>query len=83
MDVVQLPMNIIDRKFENKNFQSYKFSEQGYDENLIKDLEQVQRDRKGGIDKSNLQLTHSLDAASYLIEYKYPIIKRVATSMKW
>jgi hypothetical protein len=50
---------------------------------LIKDLEQVQRDRKGGIDKSNLQLTHSLDAASYLIEYKYPIIKRVATSMKW
>ena len=50
---------------------------------LIKDLEQVQRDRKGGIDKSNLQLTHSLDAATYLIEYKYPIVQRTATSMKW
>ena len=34
---------------------------------LIKDLEQVQRDRNGGIDKSNIELTHSLDAATYLI----------------
>jgi hypothetical protein len=50
---------------------------------LIKDLEQVQRDRKGGIDKSNLQLTHSLDACSYLIEYKFPIVQRIATSIQW
>ena len=50
---------------------------------LIKDLEQVQRDRKGGIDKSNLQLTHSLDACSYLIEYKFPVVQRIATSIQW
>lgn len=50
---------------------------------LIKDLEQVQRNRSGGIDKSNLQLTHSLDAATYLIEYKWPIVQRIATSMQW
>jgi len=50
---------------------------------LIKDLEQVQRDRKGGIDKSNIELTHSLDAATYLISYKWPIVQRIATSMKW
>jgi len=50
---------------------------------LIKDLEQVQRDRNGGIDKSNIELTHMLDACSYLIEYKWPIVQRIATSMKW
>lgn len=50
---------------------------------LIKDLEQVQRDRKGGIDKGNIELTHSLDAATYLIEYKWPIVQRIATSMQW
>ena len=50
---------------------------------LIKDLEQVQRDRKGGIDKSNIELTHSLDAATYLIEYKFPIVQRIATSIQW
>lgn len=50
---------------------------------LIKDLEQVQRDRKGGIDKANIELTHSLDAATYLIEYKWPIVQRIATSMQW
>lgn len=50
---------------------------------LIKDLEQVQRDRKGGIDKSNIELTHALDACSYLIEYKWPIVQRIATSIKW
>jgi hypothetical protein len=50
---------------------------------LIKDLEQVQRDRKGGIDKSNIELTHSLDAATYMISYKWPIVQRIATSMKW
>ena len=50
---------------------------------LIKDLEQVQRDRKGGIDKSNIELTHSLDACSYLIEYKWPIVQRIAQSGQW
>ena len=50
---------------------------------LIKDLEQVQRDRKGGIDKANIELTHSLDACSYLIEYKWPIVQRIATSIQW
>jgi len=50
---------------------------------LIKDLEQVQRDRKGGIDKTNIELTHSLDACSYLIEYKWPIVQRIATSIQW
>tara|TARA_Y100000310_G_scaffold309598_1_gene353866 strand:+ start:842 stop:2053 length:1212 start_codon:yes stop_codon:yes gene_type:complete len=50
---------------------------------LIKDLEQVQRDKKGGIDKSNIELTHALDACSYLIEYKFPVIKRIATSYQW
>ena len=50
---------------------------------LIKDLEQVQRDRNGGIDKSNIDLTHSLDAATYLIEYKWPIVQRIATSIQW
>ena len=50
---------------------------------LIKDLEQVQRDRNGGIDKKNIELTHSLDACSYLVEYKWPIVQRIATSMKW
>jgi hypothetical protein len=50
---------------------------------LIKDLEQVQRDRNGGIDKSNIELTHSLDAATYMIEYKFPIVQRIATSIQW
>ena len=50
---------------------------------LIKDLEQVQRDRNGGIEKKNIELSHSLDACSYLIEYKWPIVQRIATSMKW
>ena len=50
---------------------------------LIKDLEQVQRDRNGGIDKSNIELTHSLDAATYMIEYKWPIVQRIATSIQW
>jgi len=50
---------------------------------LIKDLEQVQRDKKGGIDKSNIALTHALDACSYPIEYKFPIIKRVGKSVEW
>ena len=47
------------------------------------DLEQVQRTRDGKIDKSDIALTHMLDACSYLIEYKWPIVQRIATSMKW
>ena len=43
---------------------------------LIKDLEQVQRDKNGGIDKSDVKLTHALDACSYLIDYKFPVLKR-------
>ena len=50
---------------------------------LIKDLEQVQRDKKGGIDKSNPELSHMLDACSYYIEYKHPIVQRVGTSISW
>jgi len=50
---------------------------------LIKDLEQVQRDKKGGIDKSNIELTHALDACSYAIAYKFPVISKASTIMKW
>jgi len=50
---------------------------------LIKDLEQTQRDKKGGIDKSNYELSHMLDACSYYIEYKHPIVQRVGTSISW
>ena len=50
---------------------------------LIKDLEQVQRDKRGGIDKGNIQLSHMLDACSYPIEYRYPVIRKVATSYQW
>lgn len=50
---------------------------------LIKDLEQVQRDKKGGIDKSKLELTHALDACSYAIAYKFPVISKASTIMKW
>ena len=50
---------------------------------LIKDLEQVQRDKKGGIDKTQIELTHSLDACSYAIAYKFPVISKASTTMKW
>ena len=49
---------------------------------VIKDLEQVQRDKSGGIDKSNIELTHALDALSYAIEYRFPI-RQIARSVKW
>ena len=41
---------------------------------LIKDFEQCTRDKKGGIDKSDIERTHCLDASTYLIEYRFPII---------
>ena len=50
---------------------------------LIKDLEQVQRDKKGGIDKSQIELTHSLDACSYAISYKFPVVSNASRTMKW
>ena len=49
---------------------------------LIKDLELVQRDKKGSIDKSDQELTHALDACSYPIAYLYPVRKlRTSTIM--
>ena len=50
---------------------------------LIKDLEQVQRDKKGAIDKSQIELTHSLDACSYAISYKFPVISKASRIMDW
>jgi len=50
---------------------------------LIKDLEQVQRDKKGGIDKSQIELTHALDACSYVIDYKFPVISKASKIMEW
>jgi hypothetical protein len=51
---------------------------------LIKDLEQCQRDRAGKIEKTkDISLTHALDACSYYIALKHPIVKRVAVSTEW
>ena len=50
---------------------------------LIKDLEQVQRSRDGKIDKSDIALTHMIDACSYYIAYRHPIISRIPTSVEW
>lgn len=40
---------------------------------LIRDMELVQRDKRGGIDKTDMELTHALDSASYPISYLYPV----------
>ena len=50
---------------------------------LIKDLEQCQRDRRGGLDKSQIELTHALDACSYAIAHKFPIRRMVGKSVAW
>ena len=50
---------------------------------LIKDLEQCQRDKKGGLDKSQIELTHALDAGSYAISYKFPVIHYAAKNRLW
>ena len=50
---------------------------------LIKDLEQCQRDKRGGIDKSNQELSHMIDACSYLFEMKFPIVQKIGTSVLW
>ena len=50
---------------------------------LIKDLEQCQRDRRGGLAKDNMELTHALDACSYGIEYRFPIRRMIGKSVSW
>ena len=50
---------------------------------LIKDLEQCQRDKRGGLDKSQIELTHALDACSYAIAHKFPIRRMIGSSMDW
>jgi len=50
---------------------------------LIKDLEQCQRDKRGGLDKSQIELTHALDACSYAIAHKFPIRRMIGTTMEW
>ena len=50
---------------------------------LIKDLEQCQRDKKGGLAKDNMELTHALDACSYAISHKFPIRRMVGTTINW
>ena len=40
---------------------------------LIRDMELVQRDKRGGIDKTDMELTHALDSASYPFSYLYPV----------
>ena len=50
---------------------------------LIKDLEQCQRDKRGGLDKSQIELTHALDACSYAIAHKFPIRRMIGKSMNW
>mgnify|MGYP003126270223 FL=1 len=50
---------------------------------LVKDLEQCQRDKRGGLAKDNIELTHALDACSYAISYKFPIRKMIGSSISW
>ena len=50
---------------------------------LIKDLEQCQRDRRGGLAKDDAELTHALDACSYAISHKFPIRRMIGTALKW
>jgi len=50
---------------------------------LIKDLEQCQRDRRGGLDKSQIELTHALDACSYAISHKFPIRRMIGSTVSW
>ena len=51
---------------------------------LIKDLEQCQRDVKtGGIDKTDIERSHFLDACSYPLEYRFSVNINRAFSTKW
>ena len=50
---------------------------------LVKDLEQCQRDKRGGLAKDNMELTHALDACSYAISHKFPIRKMIGSTQRW
>lgn len=50
---------------------------------LIKDLEQCQRDKRGGLDKTSIELTHALDACSYAISHKFPIRRMIGKVIDW
>ena len=50
---------------------------------LVKDLEQCQRDKRGGLAKDNMELTHALDACSYAISYKFPIRRMIGRAISW
>jgi len=50
---------------------------------LIKDLEQCQRDKRGGLAKDQIDLTHALDACSYAISHKWPIRRMFGKTIKW
>jgi hypothetical protein len=50
---------------------------------LVKDLEQCQRDKRGGLAKDNMELTHALDACSYAISHKFPVRKMIGSTQRW
>ena len=50
---------------------------------LVKDLEQCQKDKRGGLDKTQANLTHALDACSYAISHKFPIRRMIGSALKW
>jgi len=50
---------------------------------LVKDLEQCQRDKRGGLAKDNMELTHALDACSYAVSHKFPIRRMIGSTQRW
>ena len=50
---------------------------------LVKDLEQCQKDKRGGLAKDNMELTHALDACSYAISHKFPVRKMIGSTQRW
>jgi len=51
--------------------------------NLIRDYELTQRDKHGNLDKSDLSLSHFLDASSYYSDLLHPAYRRTATSLEF
>jgi len=51
--------------------------------NLIRDYELVQRDKNGNIDKTDISLSHFLDASSYYIDLVHPAYKRTHTTLEF
>jgi hypothetical protein len=51
--------------------------------NLIRDYELVQRDKHGNIDKSDISLSHFLDASSYYIDLAHPAYRRTHTTLEF